>query len=486
MTAMVASLGFLPMAISTGAGAEVQKPLATVVIGGLITATFLTLFVLPMLYIIFNTTIPKGILMKRKFQKGGGNSTFLSLTILFVFGASLFSVNAKAQTVTVEQATKMALENNNLIKSKDLDIKSTEALKPTANELPKMNLDAQIGQYNSLKTDQMYSISQSIPFPTIFKAKKELISEEIKGKQINKDISANELTKQVRSYYYQIEYLQHNQSMLMKLDSLYLDFIRIATVRFNAGDVKKIEISTAETQKGEINLLLKQNEVYLNNAYKNLKTLLNTQNEIKIPYNKNYEPLKAEFVLDSTAIANHPTIKAFYQQMEIAEKSKKVEKSQGLPEFSLGYTNQSLIGFYNVNGQEKYFDVGKRFNVANIGVTIPITFGATKARIKSLEYQKQVAESNAKFQQKQLETELENALNQYQLDIQQYEYYTKQALPNAEKIVNAGQLGYKTGEISYVEYLFALQTATNIQLKYLETIQQVNQSVITINSLINK
>lgn len=486
MTAMVASLGFLPMAISTGAGAEVQKPLATVVIGGLITATFLTLFVLPMLYIIFNTTIPKGILMKRKFQKGGGNSTFLSLTILLVLGASLFSVNAKAQTVTVEQATKMALENNNLIKSKDLDIKSTEALKPTANELPKMNLDAQIGQYNSLKTDQMYSISQSIPFPTIFKAKKELISEEIKGKQINKDISANELTKQVRSYYYQIEYLQHNQSMLMKLDSLYLDFIRIATVRFNAGDVKKIEISTAETQKGEINLLLKQNEVYLNNAYKNLKTLLNTQNEIKIPYNKNYEPLKAEFVLDSTAIANHPTIKAFYQQMEIAEKSKKVEKSQGLPEFSLGYTNQSLIGFYNVNGQEKYFDVGKRFNVANIGVTIPITFGATKARIKSLEYQKQVAESNAKFQQKQLETELENALNQYQLDIQQYEYYTKQALPNAEKIVNAGQLGYKTGEISYVEYLFALQTATNIQLKYLETIQQVNQSVITINSLINK
>ena len=54
MTATVASLGFLPMALSTSAGAEVQKPLATVVIGGLITATFLTLFVLPLLYMIFN------------------------------------------------------------------------------------------------------------------------------------------------------------------------------------------------------------------------------------------------------------------------------------------------------------------------------------------------------------------------------------------------------------------------------------------------
>jgi cobalt-zinc-cadmium resistance protein CzcA len=50
MTALVASVGFIPMALATGTGAEVQKPLATVVIGGLITATFLTLFVLPALY----------------------------------------------------------------------------------------------------------------------------------------------------------------------------------------------------------------------------------------------------------------------------------------------------------------------------------------------------------------------------------------------------------------------------------------------------
>jgi cobalt-zinc-cadmium resistance protein CzcA len=50
MTALVASLGFIPMAIASGAGAEVQKPLATVVIGGLITSTLLTLLVLPTIY----------------------------------------------------------------------------------------------------------------------------------------------------------------------------------------------------------------------------------------------------------------------------------------------------------------------------------------------------------------------------------------------------------------------------------------------------
>ena len=54
MTALVASLGFVPMALATGTGAEVQKPLATVVIGGLISATLLTLLVLPALYVTFH------------------------------------------------------------------------------------------------------------------------------------------------------------------------------------------------------------------------------------------------------------------------------------------------------------------------------------------------------------------------------------------------------------------------------------------------
>ena len=53
MTATVASLGFIPMALSTGTGAEVQRPLATVVIGGLVTSTVLTLLVLPTLYAWF-------------------------------------------------------------------------------------------------------------------------------------------------------------------------------------------------------------------------------------------------------------------------------------------------------------------------------------------------------------------------------------------------------------------------------------------------
>ncbi|MEG0189280.1 MAG: efflux RND transporter permease subunit, partial [Algoriella sp.] len=314
MTATVASIGFLPMAISSGAGAEVQKPLATVVIGGLISATFLTLFVLPILYILFSSKLPK---FKGK-----------HLTILFVFGILSFGqpVHAQTKTLDINQAMELAVQNNLSVKSADLTILSSEALLGTVNELPKLNFDVQLGQYSSPKFDHAYSISQSIPFPTLFKARKNLLQSSVKSKQIDKQISVNELLKQVRSYYYQIEYLEYNQKKLENLDSLYLDFVRIASVRFKAGDIKKIEINTAETQRGEINLLQKQNKVYLVNAYQNLKILLNTNDEFQVVKSKVYQPLQVESVVDSTAIKNNPLVQAFYQEIVVLEQSKEVEK----------------------------------------------------------------------------------------------------------------------------------------------------------------
>jgi len=478
MTATVASLGFLPMALSSSAGAEVQKPLATVVIGGLITATFLTLFVLPLLYIIFNTKIN----LKRKPKM---KPITTAITLLLLFSA----VNANAQTITinsVDEAVNFAIQNNLAIKSRDFNIEASKSLKKTANELPKLDFNTQLGQYNSIKFDNAFQLSQTIPFPTLFGAKKELLIAEVKAAQIQKDISIYELKNQVRILYYQIQYLQFNKQKLLDVDSLYSEFIRVANLRYKTGDTKKIEINTAETKKGEINLIAQQNEVFLQNAYKSLQALLNTKDSIIMVAKSMYEPLQVNTLLDSNAFANHPYLQSIYQNMIIAEQTKKVEKAQGLPDFKIGYSNQSLIGFQTIDGVDKYFGAGNRFSVVNIGVAIPLTFGATKARIKSLEYQKQSLDAQAKQQSVLLNAQLQNALAQYQQDVQQYNYYKIQALPNASEIVKAAQLGYRTGDISYVEYLYALQTATDVQLNYLKSIQQVNQSVVNINSIINK
>ncbi len=476
MTAMVASLGFMPMALSSSAGAEVQKPLATVVIGGLITATFLTLFVLPLLYIIFNTKIKMNKKLKIKPAIAG---------LLFL----LISFNTNAQTIkpiTIAEAIDLALKNNQSIKANEFEIKASEKLKKTANELPKLDFNTQLGQYNSINTDNAFQLSQTIPFPTLFGAKKGLLNAETDAKKIQQQLSVYEIKNKVRSLFYQIEYLQYNKQKLQNLDSLYTDFLRVANIRYQTGETKKIEINTAESKKGEIDLIIKQNNVYLTNAYQNLKILLNTKDSIAIALNNNYIPLQVNTMLDSNAIANHPLLLSIYQNMQIAEQSKKVEKAQGLPDFRIGYANQSLIGIQNINGVDKYFGSNNRFNIFNIGVAIPLTYGATKAKMKSLEFEKQSLQMQAEYQAALLNSELQNTLAQYQQQIMQYNYYKTKALPNAQEIVKAAQLGYKTGDISYVEYLFSLQTSTDIQLKYLESVQQLNQTVININSLINK
>jgi cobalt-zinc-cadmium resistance protein CzcA len=72
MTALVAALGFVPMALNTGIGAEVQRPLATVVIGGVITSTLATLLVLPVLYSLVRSRRPRTIATPAQQAQGEG------------------------------------------------------------------------------------------------------------------------------------------------------------------------------------------------------------------------------------------------------------------------------------------------------------------------------------------------------------------------------------------------------------------------------
>ena len=478
MTAAVASFGFLPMALSNSAGAEVQKPLATVVIGGLVSATFLTLFVLPLLYIIFNSTIHLKFPPKLK-------PKILSIIIVLL----LIGTNANTQTrsiTNVEEAIQIAIQNNQSIKAQDFNIEATESLRNTAYELPKLDFNMQLGQFNSIKFDNAFQLSQTIPFPTIFGAKKALINAEIKAAQNQKALNIYELKNQVRTLYYQIAYLQHNQEKLDGLDSLYAVFINIAKLRYNTGDTKKIEVSTAETKRGEVNLIARQNEVYLQSAYTRLQALLNIPDSMIIRTGTAYTPLQVQILIDSSRIADHPMLQSLYQRMVVAEQTKKVEKAQGLPDFKIGYNNQSLIGYQTLDGVDTYFDGSKRFSVVNIGLAIPITYGVTKAKLKSLDFQKQSLKAQAEQQTILLNAQLQSAITQYRQDILQYEYYRTQALPNTDEIVKSAQLGYRTGDISYIEYLYAIQTATDVQLNYLKSIQQINQTIVNINSLINK
>jgi cobalt-zinc-cadmium resistance protein CzcA len=218
MTATVASLGFLPMALSHGAGAEVQKPLATVVIGGLLTATFLTLFVLPLLYVLFSP--------KRKIN--------ISTASILVFALLSFNVaNAQSPTtksISVDDAITKALKNNLELQSQQLNVQSSTTLKKSVFELPKTNVNFQFGQYNSINQDKAFQVSQSIPFPTYFSAKSGLYKAELLSSELQQQATANEIKAQVQYWFYQLQYLQTTKKQLQDLDSLYNDFVKCSSI----------------------------------------------------------------------------------------------------------------------------------------------------------------------------------------------------------------------------------------------------------------
>ncbi len=470
MTATVASLGFLPMALSHGAGAEVQKPLATVVIGGLLSATFLTLFVLPLLYLIFSG--------KRKVN--------LSATTALAFAFLSFNVANAQSPLTIDNAINTALKNNLELQSQQLNVQSSASLKKSVFELPKTNVNFQFGQYNSINQDKAFQINQGIPFPSYYSARSGLYKAELEGSQLQQQASASEIKAQVQYWFYQLLYLQNAKKQLQSLDSLYNDFVKAAGIRYNSGETNILEKTTAETKRGQLLQLLKQNETEAVIAYASLKNLMNTHEDFTVSASGEFQPLTISGSFDTTLVANNPSLKVLYQQAVIAEQNKKLESASVLPDFNVGYFNQSLIGTQTVNGADVYFDGSKRFQGFNVGISVPLTFFSNSAKIKSLEFRRQALQKEADNGRLSLQTQLQNAFQQYTQNLSQYNYYKSTALPNTDIIIRSANVSYKSGDIGYIEYIQALQTSAEVQLDYLQAVNQINQSIININFLINK
>ncbi|PBQ30681.1 CusA/CzcA family heavy metal efflux RND transporter [Sphingobacteriaceae bacterium] len=473
MTALVASLGFLPMALSHGSGAEVQKPLATVVIGGLLSATLLTLLVLPILYFFF--------------EKMGKKKT--SLPTVAILLLLLLPTFGTAQTVssglTEQQIVDEALKNNAGIKAATYEINYSKTLKRTSSDIGKTNISVMHGQYNSVNTDNNISINQSIPFPTVFLSQTKLNNALVKGSELKLLMTQNELISQVKSAYYNLQFLKAQKKLLITQDSIYTSFSKAAELRLKTGESNLLERTTAETQLMEVRNLLAQNSSNILIYQAHLQVLVNAKSEIafsEMPFKK----LDLTLPADSSTLSQNPAISYVKQQIEISNRQKKVEAAKSLPDFNVGYFNQSLIGYQNVNGTDQYFDGSKRFTGIQVGISIPLWFFPQAARVKAADINQQVVQSNFEQYRLNLQGQYSQALQEFLKNKNTLVYYETNAIPNAELLIKQADKGFKSGEIGYVEYLQGLKNALSIRENYLQAIQQYNQSVIALEFLIGK
>ncbi|MEZ4854136.1 CusA/CzcA family heavy metal efflux RND transporter [Flavobacterium sp.] len=455
LTAAAAALGFLPMAISASAGAEVQRPLATVVIGGLITATILTMVVLPVLFKIVETKSIK-IRVKKKTA---------------IVGFLLFSVYSNAQEIPNElfQLQQVALENNNVLKAKQLGISKAEETTKLAFTLDKTSVYYAYDQNNLAINNEplkVFGVQQNFDFPTLYKARKNYYKANVAVENANFEIEKNNLFYQVALAYNGVVYWKNKKKLYQKLDSLYQSFSKGSNRRFELGETNYLEKITAEAKYRKIETELFQIEKQILAQNEQLQAILQTDSTIAISNQKLDK-------INTTETLNGNIYNSYYQSIiELNKTDISLQKQNWLPSISGEYfqgkntgLSSSLYGF-------------------QVGLTIPIVFSGTakKVKIAQLEVQKSEAE------QQNAQQKITHFIQQKNQELESYtkaiQYYETSGKNLSKEILKVAEMSYKHGEIDFFQYVQSLENAISIEVDYLDNLIQYNQLLLQKNYLI--
>jgi cobalt-zinc-cadmium resistance protein CzcA len=470
MTALVASLGFMPMALSNGAGAEVQRPLATVVIGGLLIATFLTLYVLPILYILFETKL------------GRKKKRMIPTTTVLVFALLTLSFfNANAQTpITVQAAIDTALANNLLVKNERLKAEYQKQLIKSGVNLPQTTIVGEYGQINSAIFDNRFVINQNINFPSVYSNQKSVLREEWKSSMLNVAVKEADLKRHVSQVYYMMTYLQQKKKLLMQNDSLYGEFLKRANLRFAVGESNILEKATAETQRGQIALQLNQLNADLDLLQAQFQLLLNTNSPLVPQANDYTDRLEA---IDTATLSQHPSIQLLEQKKLVSIKNTRLEKSRLLPDLLFAYNNMSMRG---TGADNKLYDGSTRFQSGQFGIGIPLFYGSQRAKINASKSIEKITETNYLAGLQQFNTEYQRAVTQYMTFSKSVDYYEQTGLKNAALISDSANKQFANGGINYLEWVMLTNQAISLRNDYLIAVNNLNESIIQLKYFISK
>ncbi len=471
MTASVASLGFLPMALSQGAGAEVQRPLATVVIGGLMTATMLTLVVLPVLY--------------RWFEKRGIRKRSIKPAATVILFFLICGAVQGQQKLTLNEMLEMGSAQNLNLRSVKQESEYWTQLQSGVFDPGKTQLGGEYGGMNSTKNDTRFFVSQGFNLPVVYRRQRQLYKNEQTAREQLANWKQAELQREIKLVFYALADGLERKRLLERLDSVYSRFQQAADLRLRAGESNILEKTTADAQLLQLQLQQQQLDADILILQRQLQWLLNTK-ELFLPA---YTALKMEDIAlpDTGSVADHPQIQYNKLQEQTAAAQTNVEKAKLSPDLTVGYSNQSIIGYHSDDGiSQKYYSGSNRFHVASVTVGIPLFNSAAKARIRAGRVHQEVAKLHTEATEQFIKHNLLQLIAAYKKERNNLEYYENAGLQQAELIIKAARLSFENGEISYLEWTTLMNNAVNIQLNYMNAVHQYNQTLIELEYLTGK
>ncbi|MDE3742089.1 CusA/CzcA family heavy metal efflux RND transporter [Maribacter polysaccharolyticus] len=463
LTAAAAALGFLPMAISTSAGAEVQRPLATVVVGGLITATALTLIVLPVLYAMFDRKGRHPKVKRRVNLKALGIFILLFLPVLG---------NAQEIPITAEQAVRIAIKNNNGLKAYAKKVDQSKQLVGSAFNLDKTQVYYGYDENNIAENGlalKVYGVSQSLQFPTIYGAQRKVEKQKVELSTQQFRLNERALTKEVYKAYYNVVYNNNLVEQYMFLDSLYGQFSKAANKRYEVGETNLLEKLTAEAKQKEISILLAQTKEGVAKAFAQLYQWMQTDSLVVIKENS-----LPRLELQQPNFGNHPGILYYDSAQKLSKSSLALERQRLLPDVHISV-------FQGTNNGAN----AKRYNGFQAGLSIPLWFGANKAKINAAKTETMIMADESENYKIQLESKYKGLLSDVKRHQEAVDYYGNTGVKLAMELTTSASKSFQNGEIDFLQYVQLLENAKNLKINYLYNLNQYNATVLELNYLID-
>ncbi len=463
MTATVASLGFLPMALSNGAGAEVQKPLATVVIGGLITATALTLIVLPLLYMMSSGSWRRPV-----------KSAVVLAGLLFSSALSSNAQTTEGNRLSLEQAFERALLSNLQLKTADLALERSRSLSGSWFDLPRTGIFTENEDQRPSDWEGILKIgiSQSLEWPGIYTARKQLLRQQVSSMEQSRRLRALELRRNLETAYYTLWYQQDRILLWQQLDSFYRESARIATLRAKLGESAGLDSLAAKAKSMEVQmqLLIMRTDLLMQQTV--LYTILNTDT-LFLPHGSKLGRLSLKF--PTAELADHPSLRLRRQQVALAETEIRLARLTRMPDFSGRFFSQRLYGKENP------------FSGFSVTMGVPLFgLGAQQQKIRAAKFERDYQQTIYQQERRLLTATYQRARQELQKLETTLNWYESQGLSTASQILSAATLAYRGGEISFAELSQYLNQAIDIQRNHLETLHQYNLAAIELNYYLNR
>lgn len=406
----------------------------------------------------------------------------MKLSVLLILMCSWYITRAQSVAVTLDDAIQQALRNNKGIQAAALDVEYQQQLKRTAMDVGKTSVVYMRGQYNSYaKDDNNITVSQSIPFPTVFTTQRALHQSLVKGSELRKAATENELVYQVKQVYYELLYLAAHEALLQRQDSIYTVFVKAADLRYRTGEARLLEKTTAETQHSEALNVQAQIEADILVYQEQLRVLMNSDQPVQIVRDRLAER-SLELAIDSASVQSNPELVYYKQQTQVTAHERKVAGARFLPDITLGYFNQTLIGT-PVNASGELATKSDRFQGFEVGLAIPLWFGPQAAKVKAASIQQKKVQAEYEHLQNRTQAQWQQAVQQYTKNRNTVNYYKTSAVKNAELMLRQADIAFRNGEIGYTEYWLAVRNAMQLQENYLNALNALNQSVITLEFL---